>query len=92
MFPIFFFLDKMEGWLKKLPVYIIVSEIRKRQIPQDITYMQNLKYDTNELIYRHREQTCGCQRESGVEGRPSRLVLAEVQSIIYRIDKQGPTV
>ena len=39
------------------------------------------------------EQTCGCQRESGVEeGRPSRLVLAEVQSIIYRIDKQGPTV
>ena len=24
---------------------------RKRQIPCDITYMWNLKYDTNELIY-----------------------------------------
>ena len=24
---------------------------RKRQIPYDITYMWNLKYDTNELIY-----------------------------------------
>ena len=83
----------MEGWLKKLPVYIIVSAIRKRQIPQDITYMQNLKYDTNELIYRHREQACSCQRESGVEeGLTSLLVLAEVQSIIYIIDKQGPTV
>ena len=23
----------------------------ERQIPYDITYMQNLKYDTNELIY-----------------------------------------
>jgi len=55
--------------------------------------MQNLKYDTNERIYRRREQTCGCQRESGVEeGRTSCLVLAEVQSIIYRRDKQGPTV
>ena len=25
---------------------------RERQIPYDITYMWNLKYDTNELIYR----------------------------------------
>ena len=24
---------------------------RERQIPYDITYMRNLKYDTNELIY-----------------------------------------
>ena len=24
---------------------------RERQIPDDITYMWNLKYDTNELIY-----------------------------------------
>ena len=24
---------------------------RERQIPYDITYIQNLKYDTNELIY-----------------------------------------
>ena len=25
---------------------------RERQIPYDITYMQNLKYDTNELTYK----------------------------------------
>ena len=24
---------------------------RERQIPYDITYMWNLKYDTNELVY-----------------------------------------
>ena len=39
------------------------------QTPYDITYKWNLKYDTNELIYktdsRHREQSCGCQ--GGVE-------------------------
>ena len=32
---------------------IILSEVsqKKRQIPHDITYMWNLKYDTNEPIY-----------------------------------------
>jgi len=33
---------------------IILSEVsqkKKRQIPYNITYMWNLKYDTNELIY-----------------------------------------
>ena len=32
---------------------IILSQVsyRERQIPNDITYMWNLKYDTNELIY-----------------------------------------
>ena len=30
---------------------IILSEVRERQIPQDITYKWNLKYDINELIY-----------------------------------------
>ena len=39
---------------------IILSEVRERQISYDIIYMWNLKYDTNELIYkterdRHRE-------------------------------------
>ena len=30
-----------------------ISEVsqKERQIPHDITYMWNLKYDTNELIY-----------------------------------------
>ena len=40
---------------------------RERQIPYDITYMWNLKYDTINLsteqkqTYRYREQTCGFQ-------------------------------
>ena len=34
------------------PEMIISSEIRQRQIPYDITYMRNLKYDTNEPIYK----------------------------------------
>ena len=29
-----------------------VSQKRERQIPYAITYMWNLKYDTNELIYK----------------------------------------
>ena len=33
------------------PEITILSEERKRQIPYDITYMWNLKYDTNGLIY-----------------------------------------
>ena len=38
---------------------------REKQMSYDITYMWNLKYDTNELIYetetRHIAQTWGCQ-------------------------------
>ena len=47
---------------------------RERQIPYDITYMWNLKYDTNEPFcktekqtHRHGEQTCGCQGGGGRE-------------------------
>ena len=54
---------------------IILSEVkseREMQIPYDITYMWNPKYDTNQLkqkqIHRHREQTCVCQGAGG-EGR-----------------------
>ena len=31
-------------------IIILSKSERERQIPYDITYMQNLKYDTNELI------------------------------------------
>ena len=31
---------------------ITQSEVRQRQISYDITYMWNLKYDTNDLIYK----------------------------------------
>ena len=30
---------------------VMLSEVNQRQIPCDITYMWNLKYDTNELTY-----------------------------------------
>ena len=30
---------------------IILSEVSQKEIPYDITYMWNLKYDINELIY-----------------------------------------
>ena len=36
---------------------IILSEVRKRQIPYNITYMWNIKYDTNELIYQYKIET-----------------------------------
>ena len=32
-------------------IVIVKKKERERQIPYDITYMWNLKYDTNELIY-----------------------------------------
>ena len=34
------------------PEIITLSEVSQRQIPYDITYMWNLKYDTNELIHK----------------------------------------
>ena len=34
-----------------LEIIILSKPDRERQIPYDITYMWNLKYDTNELIY-----------------------------------------
>ena len=30
---------------------VIISEASQKEIPYDITYMWNLKYDINELIY-----------------------------------------
>ena len=44
---------------------IILSEVKsdsKRQISHDITYMWNLKYDTNELI---------CKSEKGIPWQSS---------------------
>ena len=49
---------------------------RERQIPYDITYMWNLKYGTDDSIYKTEtdhsqgDQTCGSQRE----GRGSGMV------------------
>ena len=57
---------------------------RGRQIPY-VTYMWNLKYNTNDRkqTYKHREQTCGCQGEVGVvEGRTGMLGLADANCYI----------
>ena len=35
----------------RMDLEIIILSQSERQIPYDITYMWNLKYDTNELIY-----------------------------------------
>ena len=61
---------------------------RERQIQYDITYMWNLKYDTNKHIqkqkqtYRYREQTCGCQALGVGEGRTANLGLADANYYI----------
>ena len=53
----------------QLEILIISKSERERQIPYDITYMWNLKYGTNDPIYRtetdhgHGEQTCVAKRE-----------------------------
>ena len=44
-------------WMQ--PEITTLSEVkseRERQIPYDITYMGNLKYDTNESIYKNRNR------------------------------------
>ena len=65
------------------PEMIILSEVsqkKKDKLPYYITYMWNLKYDRNKLIYKTETDLW----EFGV-GR--------IQTIIYRMDKQqGPTV
>ena len=38
---------------------------RERKIPDDISYVWNLKYDTNQHIYERKtdSQTCGCRSQ-----------------------------
>ena len=42
---------------------IILSEVSQRKIPYDIIYMWNLKYNTNEPIYK-------TETDSDIENRP----------------------
>ena len=55
-------------------------------IPYDITYMWNLKYDTNEVIYetdfRQRQQTCGCQEGGLVAEWIGNLGVADAKCYI----------
>ena len=47
---------------------IILREVRQRQIPYDITYMWNLKNDTNELIYKAETDSQTLKGKRGREG------------------------
>ena len=59
---------------------------RERQVPYDITYMWNLKYNTNELIYEtdtNKKHTCACQGGSGMgEGQTGSLGLPDANYYI----------
>ena len=64
--------------------YHTMQSKSKREREITITYTWNLKYDTNEPIYkqkqihRYREQTCGCQEGVRVEeARNGNLGLAD---------------
>ena len=73
---------------------IILTKISQRQIPYDIIYMWNLKYDTNEHIYktktthRYREQTWDCQEGWGWQRERLGVWDWQMQTITYRMDKQ----
>ena len=76
---------------------VTLSEVRERQKPYDITYMWNLKYDTNNLIYETESQTQRTDVAAKREGKWRRDGLGvwdqQMQIIIYRTDEQqGPTV
>ena len=81
---------------------IILSEVsqkKKRQIPYNITYMWNLKYDTNELIY-EKETDAQTQKTNLMVTKGLRVWGREklgvwdyqIHTTICKIDKQqGPT-
>ena len=65
----------------------------------DITYMWNLKYMTQmnlpmkqKQIHRYREHTGGCQSGRDEAGMNWEFGTSKCKHIIYRMDKQGPTV
>ena len=78
---------------------ITLSEVRKRKIPYDITYMCNLKCNTNELIYETEtdsdtENKLMVTKREGEGGRGKLGIWdQQIQTTTYKIDKQqGPTV
>ena len=82
---------------------VILSEVkseRERKIPYDITYMSNLKYDTNEHIYEtdtdsQTQRTDLWLPRGEVRWGRERLGVwdQQMQISIHRMDKQqGPTV
>ena len=80
-------------------IFTLAKSERERQIPCDISYMWDVKYDTNELIYKT-ETDAQTQRadlwlpSGGQWGRDGLGVWdQQMQTSTYRMDKQqGPTV
>ena len=68
---------------------------REIQMPYDITYTWNRKYDTNELIYKtvtHRQRTSFWLIGDGGGGGLDWELGTNRCTCIYRTDRQGPTV
>ena len=67
---------------------------REKQTPYDITYMRNLKYNTNEVIYETDTQTeYGLAVAKGVQKGWSGSLGWQIGTVIYGMDKQqGPTI
>ena len=73
---------------------IILTEVSQKET-YDITYMQNLKYDTNEPIYKTETDSQTQRTDLQLPRRREGLGVwdQQMQSIIYRMDKEeGPTV
>ena len=78
------------------PESLKLNEVRKREISNDITYMWNQKYDTNDPTYKtetdHRngEQTCGYQWGEWEEKKWDGQGVAcwQIQTITFIMDKQ----
>ena len=72
-----------------------LSEVSQteRQMPYDITYMWNLKYDTNELIYKTETDSqtwkTNLQLPKGMGVvRKIRVFDQQIQTTAYKTDKQ----
>lgn len=74
----------------RMGLEMIILSQSERQIPYDITYRWNRKYDTNERMY-ETEQNCGCQAVQA--GNGLEVWDSQMRTIIYRMDKKlDPTV
>ena len=88
-------LSHEKGWNKaiaatRMGLEMIILSQSERQIPYDITYRWNRKYDTNERMY-ETEQNCGCQAVQAGNGLG--VWDSQMRTIIYRMDKKlDPTV
>ena len=72
-----------------------VSLMEKDKISHDITSMWNLKYDTNELIYKTDSQTQRTdvwlpRRRVGEEGMDWEVRVSRCK-VLHTVDKQGLT-